>query len=330
MKKDKKTLIMRIFAVVLIMGLTVSVGIITLAEFTKSDRAMRVVATYGKLDSLFSSNYLVYSESVDNKRTIYVSSASTNPEAAVFICNYAQGNPAKTYENNIPYRVTAKWVIYNIGAGTITDATSAEVDDVTVTLTLNNGTAVVLDNSTRSTTFNSTLSRLESASDLLNIEFDKKIFDNSNDLRLEVVAEPIGAYYDIYPLRCLFNAAVRGLDEQLTWEGYFNEAGAMNTSGTPIPSTYDGFNYVITGTGSGSVTLRWKSDKVSISDVFIVRDMNNITITNEADNWKSVTFSVDSDTINRYDLQFYKADGTLDTDFASWSTVKDYVEFSFS
>ena len=102
----------------------------------------------------------------------------------------------------------------------------------------------------------------------------------------------------------------------ITWTGEFAET---ETEG------YDGFNYIVKGQGKGKVTIEWNSAQLEISQIFL--ENNNITAETDTESgWKKITFDVDSDTQNRYDIQFYKTSGGIYTDI---NTLNGYVTLTF-
>ena len=119
----------------------------------------------------------------------------------------------------------------------------------------------------------------------------------------------------------------------LTWEGYFNDEGANEEENSRTQAgTFDGFNYVITGSGSRTVKLSWCTDRLELNlfndlpssyteDTFTEGEGNSLL------NWKSRTFSVNSNTTSRYDIQFYMVNSN-ETYYDDWDTeVKQYVRF---
>ena len=100
---------------------------------------------------------------------------------------------------------------------------------------------------------------------------------------------------------------------------------------------YDGFNYVIKGDGKGKITFSWDPTAVTINQQFLHNpevkfyingaevagsdsfDESSITTSNGV---KTLILVVDSRKKNRYDVQFYKIDPTIDYSAAK---VKTYL-----
>ena len=303
-----------------ILSVALVAGIVTVfAEYIKSSRAKRVIATYGDEGALFSSNYLVMNTNTAvnvYRRIIYTDNGDLPVSGDVTVCNYAQGNLARLYENDIEYVLSAKLVKLSESSGLYvkTDAAAADVGSHTVKLKFKGGAVVTLSSSNLSHTFSdSTLDHRVTSTDVCSVEFDAG-FKDAPTLCLYLCAEPTSAQAGVHTLDAVFNVAVnQGGEARNTWEGEFNED---TSSGVPAQPDYDGFNYVVSGTGSGSVTLEWNNTKLRISQVFLEEQGLTPAVSGTT---SSVTFAVDSDVQNRYDLQFYYADGT--TGFASWSEL---------
>lgn len=72
---------------------------------------------------------------------------------------------------------------------------------------------------------------------------------------------------------------------------------------------YDFYNYVITGSGIGTLDIYWDPTKVSVNKYFL--EQNNLNA-EDADSihegWKKITINVDSTKKNRYEFQLFKAE----------------------
>ena len=326
MKDRSKTLYKHNTAMIVIIAaliLAIAGGAVTFAEYTKSTRAKRVVATYLTGGVLFSSNYLVVNSNPSAnvyKRFIYTNSADTSAAGAITICNYAQGNPGRFYETNIIYRLTASIVKVSESNGVLTKATAtaAQVGTKTATVTLKDGTLFTLDSSNITHDFGtSTLSCLTASTDICSISFSTDFTDNSDGLCLYLCATPEPpagrTYANIHTIDAVFSPTVSIQEARNNWKGEFND------DMTKAPDQYDGFNYVISGTGAGTCTLKWHSGKLDISQLFLLNTTGTSgTETIGGATWNTYSFSVNSDTVNRYDLQFYYHEGAS---FSSWAEL---------
>ena len=85
--------------------------------------------------------------------------------------------------------------------------------------------------------------------------------------------------------------------------------------------------YLVTGTGVGTATVTWDDTKIALSDVSLEMLMN---ISGATRSGSSITFPVDADVEDRYDLQFYKVSGANFTGI-TWPNMNGtVVQFSFS
>lgn len=96
-------------------------------------------------------------------------------------------------------------------------------------------------------------------------------------------------------------------ENEADWQGRFYE---NLTNG----KDYDFYNYIITGTGGGTLKVYWDPAVFEINQFFLEMngDQNgNLQIQNSDDTenyngYKMISFSVDSTQKNRYEIQFYK------------------------
>ncbi|MBR5942742.1 MAG: hypothetical protein IKZ81_05300, partial [Clostridia bacterium] len=121
------------------------------------------------------------------------------------------------------------------------------------------------------------------------------IDDPMPNLYLEAIAGPTTSGYPT--LRGIFKPELRAAGAADSWTGSFSDDRSHT------PSEYDGYNYVITGVGSGTVTLTWDATKLDLSDVSL-HELAQIANFSQTSN--SVTFPVDAEDTSRYELQFYK------------------------
>ena len=319
----KRRLIAIASAVIVLSLLT---GVVSYAEFTKSNRAKRVIASVEAAGALFSSNFLLYTEgdtaTISNTKTLYTGSETQPVVTTVTVCNYAQGNPAKVYERDITYTLTARLVW--VENGTKRDATAAEIGDLSVTLNFKNGGNVTLDSTNRSRVFGpSTLDHSLSHPDSCHIEFSTGFNTQTGNVRLYLIADPTVDYGDITMLDAAFGTDVSHEQQSVRWEGYVNESGARGADNASPPTAFDGFRYVITGSGVGTIRLSWKHDLVHPNTLFLDEINQTPTVSGE---WSYVDFSVDSDVISRYDTQFYYSDDVMEAGtLATWATVNGSI-----
>ena len=336
-KRSFKRRLCAILSAVIVLSLLS--GVVSYAEFTKSNRAKRVIASVEAEGALFSSNFMLYTEGDNtvhsNPKTLYTGNAAQDVVTTVTICNYAQGNPAKVYDTDITYTLTAKLVYVENGTKRL--ATAAEIGDLSVTLNYKGGADVVLDSTTISHVFAaSTLSHNSSSTDTCHLDFSPGFNSEDCKIRLYLIAVPTTARGDISMIDATFGTAVSHERQSISWEGYFNEAGARDAADASLPTAFDGFRYVITGTGEGTIRLSWKHALVHPNSLFLNEIKATVPEYAESDlsqfvkhsgDWDYIEFPVNSNTVNRYDTQFYYADGVLAAGtLAAWNDVKTAVD----
>lgn len=84
-----------------------------------------------------------------------------------------------------------------------------------------------------------------------------------------------------------------------SWTGQF-------TDNTPQPSDLDGFNYRLSGSGAGTITLSWDTKYIEISKWFLEENSSILTYGNSSSPVASIELKVDSSKQNQYDIQFYR------------------------
>ena len=151
---------------------------------------------------------------------------------------------------------------------------------------------------------------------------------SNNKIYVKLTASPtpnLAAYNGLHNLSGILSISEGKTELSQGWSGRFNDS----TNETD----YDGFNYVISGNGSATITFKWRDDKFEINPFFL--SSNTATIPNSQtqitdDNgvkWNSITINANSDTTNRYDIQLYMKNGSSNT--YAWSgenDVHNYVQ----
>ena len=341
-KHIKRTTAVYIAAIILLVAI-VSGSVIAVAEYTKSNRAKRVVSSYESEGVLFSSNYLVINPSLDTtqtttpagtRRIIYTGNASNTVTAAVTICNYAQSDPAKPYDANIRYNMTATLV--RTTGDTKRPATAEQVGSLTATVSFGghdyvlDGTHLTYDMGTGTLTGN------VPSTDVCTITFARSWNDASNGVYVYLLAEPVQAYAGTAPLEAIFRTAVSDNTVRNDWRGMFTEAGAMGDTGAAGPAAYDGFRYTVEGSGAGTCRLQWDGSVLTVNALFV--SLNGLqhgntaaSIQNGTGDLKYIDFDVDSNEKSRYDTQFYYS-GLIpdDIDDWDWDDIKSLVTLIFT
>ena len=307
-------------AVILIMSVA---GVISYAAYTNSRNAQRTIATYDSTGDRFSSNLLSKLPSYQNVKTLYVTYDPEHPEdtpdptTVVTVCNYQQGKQTLPFDENIEYTLFVHLVHYDyeaIGDNRYIEVDSSYMADKTAySVSVKKGgevSAVALNSGNGwKHTFSDTLIGGTTDSDAYTITLSSSFALNNPDLYLELIATP---NVDLPRLCGIIKADRRSQGANNRWQGEFTDDMASS------PSTYDGFNYRISGVGSGTFTIRWDGTKVSLSALSLIQLMS---IDGAVQDGNSITFPVNSDEVNRYDLQFYKINITSET----WTQMRTSV-----
>lgn len=223
---------------------------VSYAAYINLDIAKWVVSTGSGANSVrFSSNYLYAVNSDETSYSTRKITPKTENDTAKFtveVCNYIYGNPTAVNGKNITYRLTARLV--PVGE-TLPDG----ITGITV-----NGTQ--FDASGTWTSENKKMNAKTATTDRYQFSMPESMKDL---VSIEIVAEPDEASYSATNQKKLA-AKIVFKDASLTnnWDGKF-----IDESEGRQPTDYDGFNYEISGSGKGTVTITW-DDILEISHWF--------------------------------------------------------------
>lgn len=289
------------------------IGVGTFAAYTNINKVKRVVSTQGGEGAAFSSNYLSLvpkeTASYGMKRiAMTTADGSALKKVDVTVCNYIQNNPSMVNENDITYDITFTLVstvsgdiIENIESMNLANHSEFKIECGSAEGVLEKGVCTFADK---------TLYGKTKSVDTYTLTVPASFMDNVN---INVEAIPHGdsyAYTEQYKLGrvLVFSENTERVDG---WTGAFLE----KTS-----SDYDGFNYILSGNGKGTVTLTWDPSRLEINQLFINEE--NFTLT-KSENENTLTIEVDSDIIGRYDIQFYK------TGNGDYSGIGSIIRFTY-
>ena len=300
-----------------VLFLSLATGI-TYAAYTNSRHAQRTIATYDSTGDRFSSNLLTSLYTWQNVKTLYVTydaitpANTPDPSTVVTVCNYQQGKQTLPFDEEISYTLVVRLVKFDDNGVednekyTPVDAaymTANSLTDYTVTIRNNNQTVTLGSATELSHTYTGTLDAGVTDSDAYSITMSAKFALNTQNLYVQMVATP-SENPELPVLRGIFKAELRSQGANNRWQGEFTD------STTSTPADYDGYNYTISGVGSGTYTLNWDGTKVGLSYLSL---RTLLAIDGAVQEGNSITFPVDSDVDMRYDLQFYKVNITTET-----------------
>ena len=301
----RKSLAILIVSVVLALSVAAT-GVF--AAYTNSRHAQRTIAAYDATGDRFSSNDLGGGDAKDHIKTLYTTIENHSPSTVVTVCNYERGKQTRPNPDDVTYTLSACLVKYDASQAkkyVPVDAAYISANSLSgYTITIRRGeTSVTLGGATLSTSaFGNTLTGGEALSDAYTVTFAAAFASVKPNLYLEMTATPTDA--GLPTLKGIFKADMRLEGATNAWTGVFHDDTSED------PADYDGFNYQISGVGSGTCTLTWDSTVVSLSYVSL---MQLLAISGATQSGDSVTFPVDSDEVSRYDLQFYKVNVTNET-----------------
>ena len=302
---------------------------ISLAAYTHSSRAQRTIAAYDTGGELFSSNYLLKETSSTNLKTLYVTNGSTKPSTYVTVCNYRQGIQTRSYDDDITYNVKARLVYFDgaqYAAVTESHLTSNNYrgenfqikitfDGDTITLgETGNGTGVYVF-SDESTFTSKVIEGGEINSDSYTVVFGTGFAPINANLYLEMIVEVVDPAHTFSDLKGIFNASLKIEGANNNWTGSFSDNQVYSAA------IYDGYNYVISGAGSGTFRLQWDSRVVTLSyESMLLLGGSLSSINTSASPYYELSFSVNSDVVNRYEIQFYKVNVPENQDWESMNS----------
>jgi len=339
-----------------------AVSFFSYAEYIEdSNRAKRVIANTSGAGELFSSDYLVVGSGVDR---IIPFDDSEEYVIPVRIWNYDSANPTFFYNSkDITYTLKAQLVkkegasyvpITSNTALSDPDSNPDTNDSIEISIKIDNDNDTYAD-FTATPEADRTVPIKGNDSYLVHQGFDDetegytvtytglKLYKNNRDenkvfiefpgdmrtssdkifVKLTATPTPLADYSGIHALNGYFTITKGKTALTPGWSGRFTDSENL--------TDYDGFNYVISGNGSATITFKWRSDKLEINPYFL--SDNTATIPDEpivntvnGATCKTITINANSGTVSRYDIQFYMKDWSDNT--VSWNDVKGYVDFT--
>lgn len=348
MKHFKKNWITLWMIVALLVFLSLGVYVVRAAYLGNSE-VKRVVSTKAVSDVVFSSNVMKAPAAPKN---LHGDDDTSNFTYPITVCNFDQLSPINHAKENITYTLTARLVRYN---GTtyepVTEVlmNSDETPSPKVFKIQQTG-----DNNVASTGTDYNLNQLENGTskvisftgqtlpgtapmtDTFTVTFDKEeLAREDSEYFIQITATPDE------------NTSVTGtISEISSWVGVSKgKIYGADWSGSIIEGSgdYDAFNMQLTGSGKGTVEIRWDSTYFTVTDMFLFDSSNqfvnesgtavtgNSAILNcsKGATWRKLILSVDSYTkTNRYEIQFFKTDTKLPSGAAASSYIEsgDYVK----
>ena len=295
-----------------------SVIFATNAAYTEVFTVKRVVSTTSTPETLFSSNCL---------RASISSRKLTSSEYTITICNFDQDYPTVYNPSEVKYTLHAELQVKS-GDGyislskfidTLTDETQkaiyrSKAAAYLVTKTEDDGGNPVStekiyftqDKGFKISFSGETLAAKESSVDKYKVTIDKADLTSPDaGLIVYVWAEETSPSSATIESRLY---AATTVTDTASWTGTFLETDCDTVD-------YDFYNYIISGSGAGTVDILWDPKMFEINDFFFKTELSGVTFVGEIGEdldpshtgWNKVTIAVDSAIINRYELQLYKS-----------------------
>ena len=235
---------------------------VSYAAYITLDISKHVVSTGSGGNSVrFSSNYLYavdaneenYSTRRITPKTETAEDGSTVSKFTVEVCNYIYGNLAAVNSRNIAYNLKATLLPID---GTLPEG----IQNIAVNGTLFNANGEL-----------SIPNRLP-AKNATSHNYSFSIpSDLAEKISIEIVAEPQSDtdYLATNQKKLAAEITFRDASVADNWRGKF-----IDQRGVRLPTQYDGFNYEISGSGKGTVTVTWNESILEISHWLNAEEVN--------------------------------------------------------
>lgn len=289
------------------LALIISISYSAFAEFTKSEKAKRVVAAYASTGQMFSSNVLRVG---GYRKTLFVEkedvakiygddldiAASVVIKTTVTICNYVQGNPRQFYGKNINYTLTGELVTIDSNGDEqpLSNDYGIKIEKVLVE---------------NYSPHDGSLTGGTPQEDEYLISIPGAVLRAPQKVYLKLKAEPT-KYADIQDdIYAYIEIAEKPEAVHTGWDIECTDSEIEDVNHF---KNYYGYNWRLSGIGQGTVTLSWNEDKVYLSEACL-QNLKNLypgTITDTNIATGTLVIAVNSDvTTSSYDLQFYPKTG---------------------
>lgn len=324
----------------LILAISAALALAVLGAYTGVNSVKHVLSTQAPSGVLFSSNSL----KTTANSTISSSQRLSSQQYDITVCNYEQIKAAEPNPEDIIYDLNASLQVRDSNTNIYKNL--SDIEDETekeqytallenrsykIKMQQDDGSGDLFEteyNLATETDYNHTFTGCKLtgnvlSTDVFRIEFDPiELEDTEPDFYIYVQAVPVSppGIESVQNLYC----AAQSASEASAWRGSLLETDCYSTD-------YDFYNYIISGSGKGTIEVMWDSTMFEVNPFFL--DMENITdivpITGEVhDGWSKITLSVDSTKNNRYDIQLYKISETISSYTGEYDASK-YIDCIF-
>ena len=317
-----------------VVSLILSSVIIAWAAYTDANQKIkRVIAPAASTGGLFTSNYL--KPEVGSIQYAYFNSGDTI-SFDVIVRNYNPSDINTIFDTDIPYTFTAT-LVHSNGTAYVSDR-AADAPEGTPLLSLMTGKSIVITNGTDTITIDdNNLSGSDSShrltsshkDDTWTVQFNN--IDIGSDYCIKIEAEPAVESLDTLSATILVVPYPQVHPEG--WSCAIEEP--INQDVNSAVNDYDGFNYVLSGTGARTLEFRYDSTRFIVNPAsyqFFDEIIAPANIEGRP-GWKKIVINADPSTTgnNRYDFQLYKIGGWIPDSFQLLpEKTGSYVEFTQS
>lgn len=295
---------------------TVACGccIIVYAKYDNNyNTTKRVIAADKSSEEFFTSNTLKNGGA--NSTVFKPVGYSGSTDFEIYIYNYDRTDTGEPYPETINYKLSVALVNENG-----TTLTGAQAEDLlgNVELLLYGYTNKVKDSEPLDsfgknlTSKDYNMSLIPGTETYLSDHFTLTIPSGAIDkayLKITAQPNPPENYPGLSTLSGVFSVQTQTITLSSGW------AGEFSTSSSVLPKNYDGFNYVITGSGDETKRLSWDAslltpNKQEMLEFFSISDISSAS-TDSTTGYKYFDIPLSSATNGgRYDIQFYIVDST--------------------
>ncbi|MCR5796684.1 MAG: hypothetical protein K6G63_02055 [Eubacterium sp.] len=292
---------------------------IVYAAYLGNTEVKRVVSTASISNVFFSSNMLD-SSSNGLIKNIKTAETTQNYECLVSIFNYDEMMPTNFAKDDIPYRLTATLYKYDTDSGTfqkVTNVVKSEDDSRNEVFSIQK----VKDNNTNVSESEYNLNTGE-----FMVEYPSEVLQggasHANTYKLIIDKEEVAKDVPIFYIRLEAEPSAQNIDGVVARQsGYISASkGTVYNSGWSgelserTERSYDGYNMIISGSGTGTIDLSWNNERFEINKFFLEQyaydsstgtgiDSEGVKVNGTT---SKITLHVDSIVSNRYEVQFYK------------------------
>ena len=295
------------------------------AAYMRTQTAKRVISTMAGVGNRFSSNRLAMLETNASElefRFITVTGATPAEgiQRELTICNYPQGLEASFYPYDISYTLQME-LTDNLGQSPVfTNEASALAQYYVLDTT---GTARYFAKNPQTGKYVLSLTDQSLKGNKTSTNAYTLCFpDKDTGVYMKTFVSPLVKVNsnwiqpsDLKSIGAMISAVSVSNSTDNNWTGELTEP---RESGKNV-SDYDAFNYVVTGSGAGTITLKWNANMLEINPFFSENEGITGTITEDGNGYKTLTFTVTAvQPKNRYSFQMYRVAES------NWSSITSF------